>query len=62
MLDFVEKSKKSGKFEREKRILTNEQVIELKKEIDNFAEDILSGDFLKREYKKDKNNEEYFEL
>ena len=62
VLDFVEESKKSGEFVRERRFLEQEDVEKLKEEIEKFAEDILSGEFLEREYKKDKENEEYFEL
>jgi RecB family exonuclease len=62
VLDFVEESKKTKEFEQEKRLVSQEQVNELREEIEGFAQDILSGDFLDREYEKNKDNEEYFEL
>ena len=62
VLDFVERSKKTGEYVTEKRFIDSAQVAKLEEEINEFAEDILSGDFLDREYKKDKDNEEYFEL
>ena len=62
ILDFVEISKKTGEYVKEKRLIDSTQVAELEQEINDFAEDILSGDFLDRKYKKNKENEEYFEF
>jgi DNA helicase-2/ATP-dependent DNA helicase PcrA len=62
VLDFVEESKKTREFVRERRFISQEQVEELKEEIEKFAEDILSGAFLEREYERNKDNEEFFEL
>ena len=62
VLDFVEASKKTGDYVKEKRFISSAQVAELEKEINEFAEDILSGEFLDRKYEKNKDNEEYFEF
>ncbi len=61
MLDFVQKNKKN-QFERYSENISIKDVQELKKEIEDFANDIISGEFLEREYEKNKNNEEYFDL
>ncbi len=62
MLDFLEKNKKTGEFVRISRKISKEDVVELEKNIRDFAEDIMSGNFLDREYKKNKDNEEFWEL
>jgi RecB family exonuclease len=62
ILDFVEVSKKTGEYVKEKRFIDVKQVKALEEEIKNFAEDILSGDFLERKYEKNKDNEEYFDF
>lgn len=62
VLDFVEVSKKTGDYVKEKRYITTKEVQDLEKEINEFAEDILSGDFMDRKYEKNKDNEEYFEF
>ncbi|MCD5396686.1 MAG: PD-(D/E)XK nuclease family protein [Candidatus Pacebacteria bacterium] len=62
VLDFVEENKKTGELEVFKKIIDKKDVEELKELIREFAEDILSGDFLEREYEKTKENKEYFEL
>jgi RecB family exonuclease len=62
VLDFVEESKKTGNFVRERRFISQKEVDELQEEIEKFAEDILSGAFLEREYERNKDNAEYFEL
>ncbi len=62
MLDFVEKSKKYG-FVRETRNPSEKEVEALREQIELFAEDILSGAFLERNYtREDVGNDEYFEL
>lgn len=62
VLDFVEESKKTGEFVKERRFVSAEEVEKLKSEIQIFANDILSGEFLEKEYERNKDNEEYFEL
>ena len=62
ILDFVEESKKTEEFVREKRFISQEDVQNLEEEIKNFAEDILSGNFLDRKYEKNEENKEYFEF
>lgn len=62
MLDFVEKSRKTGEFERKILTITPAEVKELEEQIQDFAEDILSGDFLKQKYERDKNTEDFFDL
>ncbi len=62
VLDFVEKSRKSGEFEKYIKKVTNEDVEKLRGEIQDFAEDILSGAFLERKYQKNKDNEEYLDF
>ena len=62
VLDFVEESKKTGDFVREKRFISSEEVGVLQKEIEDFAYDILTGEFLEKDYDKNKENEEYYEL
>jgi DNA helicase-2/ATP-dependent DNA helicase PcrA len=47
ILDFVEKNKK-GKFEQHSLLITKEHLDKLKKEINDFAEDVLSMEFLKK--------------
>lgn len=59
ILDFVEKSKKTDKFEKQKRIIDSKEVSELENEIQDFAEDIMSGSFLDRNYEKTKENEDF---
>lgn len=49
VLDFVERSKKSGEYEREFFDVNQNDLSALKDEINVFAKDILSGEFLKRE-------------
>ncbi len=62
LLDFVEINKKTEKYERQKRVITAKEVAELEQEIQDFAEDILSGAFLDREYEKTKENEDFWDL
>jgi len=62
VLDFVEPQKKTGSFVRELRVLQQDAVEMLEKEIQAFAEDIMSGAFLERRYEKNKENAEYYEL
>ncbi len=62
MLDFVEESKKTGEYSRQRRFIRRQEVDGLEKDIQDFAQDIISGEFLEREYEKNKQNEEYFEL
>ena len=47
ILDFVEKNKK-GKFEQHSLLITKEHLDKLKKEINDFTEDVLSMEFLKK--------------
>ncbi len=61
VLDFVEEDKRKG-FERRIKKVTSEEVRQLEEEITIMTNDILSGDFLKREYERDKDNAEYFDL
>ncbi len=62
MLDFVEKSKKYG-FMRETRNPSEKEVEALREQIELFAEDILNGTFLERNYtREDVGNDEYYEL
>ncbi len=62
VLDFVEISKKKNLYVKEKRFIGQKEVQDLEEEINEFAEDILSGNFLDKKYTKDKDNEEFFEL
>ncbi len=62
VLDFLEKNKKTGEYVRKIKKITTEEVKDLENDIENFAFDIISGEFLNRKYKKDKNNEEFWEL
>jgi DNA helicase-2/ATP-dependent DNA helicase PcrA len=62
MLDFVEKSRKTGEFERKILAISPAEVKELEEQIQDFAEDILSGEFLKQKYERDKNTEDFFDL
>ncbi len=62
VLDFVEKSKKTGRFERREFSLSSAEVKELEEQIQDFARDILSGDFLQRKYERDKHSEEFLDL
>ncbi len=62
VLDFVERSKKSGEYEQEIIEVTQDDVDILKGEINLFAKDILSGDFLERDIKVDQRTKEYVEL
>ncbi|MFA5986180.1 MAG: ATP-dependent DNA helicase [Parcubacteria group bacterium] len=49
LLDFIEPHPQTHAYEREKILVSVEDVVQIKKEINNFAQDILSGNFLKRE-------------
>ncbi|MCK5589164.1 MAG: PD-(D/E)XK nuclease family protein, partial [Candidatus Pacebacteria bacterium] len=62
VLDFVEKSKKTGEFERQKKVIDAKDVAELEQEIQDFAEDIMSGAFLEKKYEKTKENEDFWDL
>ena len=59
VLDFVEKSRKTGQYQKQKMLVTAKEVAELEEEIQGFAEDILSGAFLEKKYEKTKENEEF---
>jgi DNA helicase-2/ATP-dependent DNA helicase PcrA len=48
LLDFIEKSEKTGNFERKTVGVTSDQVNELKNQIQEVASEILSGEFLKK--------------
>ncbi len=61
-LDFVEPKRDSGEFECVCKSLTKEEVKKVEQEIFTLADDVLSGNLLKREYKKNKDNEDYFDL
>ncbi len=60
VLDFVEKNKK-GEYERQSFSPTADDISEIKQEITEFCNDIYSGEFLNKEYKKDLKNAEYFD-
>ena len=62
MLDFVEKSRKTGEFERKIIAITSAEVKELEEQIQDFAEDILSGDFLKEKYERNDITKDFFDL
>lgn len=57
VLDFVEKNKKTGEYEREFIDVYESDVANLKAEINQFAQEVLSGEFLNREIEV-KNNKE----
>ena len=62
VLDFVEPHKHSGKFEKITVPVSTKEVKQLEEQIQDFAQDILSGEFLTREYKPDQHNKEFFDL
>ncbi len=62
MLDFVEKSRKSGEFERKLLSVSPAEVKELEEQIQDFAEDILSGNFLKEKYERNDITKDFFDL
>ncbi len=62
MLDFVEKSKKTGEYERKTLVVSSAEVKELEEQIQDFAEDILSGDFLKEKYERNDTTADFFDL
>jgi DNA helicase-2/ATP-dependent DNA helicase PcrA len=62
MLDFLEKSKKTGEYERKILAVSSAEVKELEEEIQDFAEDILSGDFLKEKYERNDITADFFDL
>lgn len=62
MLDFLEKNKKTGEYVRRIKKISSEEVAELENDIKIFAVDIMSGEFLNRKYKRNKDNEEFWEL
>ncbi len=68
VLDFVEELKGEKDLVRQTNFISNEDVEDLKEEINDFAQDILSGDFLEREYdrvkflKENKYDEYLFDL
>ncbi len=61
ILDFVEENKK-GIFEKHIEKISKKDVDELEAELLDFIEDVETGKFLKEKYKKDKTNEEYWDL
>ncbi len=62
MLDFVEKSKKTGEFEQKFLSISPAEVKELEEQIQDFAEDILSGNFLKEKYEPNDHTKDFFNL
>jgi hypothetical protein len=62
MLDFLEKSKKTGEYERKVLAVSSAEVRGLEEEIQDFAEDILSGDFLKEKYERNDITADFFDL
>ncbi len=62
MLDFVERSKKTGEFERKLLAVSSAEVKELEEQIQDFAEDILSGNFLKQKYERNDDTKDFFDL
>ena len=50
VVDFVEEMKDTGNIERREENLTDKDVDVLREEIEEFAKDILSGEFLHRKY------------
>ena len=62
MLDFVERSKKTGEFERKLLAVSPAEVKELEEQIQDFAEDILSGNFLKEKYERNDHTKDFFDL
>jgi len=62
MLDFLEKSKKTGEYERKTLAVSPAEVKELEEEIQDFAEDILSGNFLKEKYERNDITKDFFDL
>jgi DNA helicase-2/ATP-dependent DNA helicase PcrA len=62
VLDFVEPNKKTGEFERKNIVVTEAEVKKLEEQIQDFAEDILSGRFLQREYERNEHTKEFFDL
>ncbi|MEN8252470.1 MAG: ATP-dependent DNA helicase, partial [Patescibacteria group bacterium] len=64
-LDFIEPNSKTGQYEREVISVDDESAEKLKKDINVFAKDILSGEFLEREINKkfgNKSLDEYIRL
>jgi hypothetical protein len=49
VFDFVERSEKSGEFEQQEFVVTNEDLEELSVEISQLADDIFSGTILSHE-------------
>ncbi len=62
MLDFMEKSRKTGEFERKLLSVSPAEVKELEEQIQDFAEDILSGNFLKEKYERNDITKDFFDL
>ncbi len=62
VLDFVEKNKRSGEFERKILSISPAEVKTLEEEIQDFAEDILSGNFLQQKYEHNDRTKDFFDL
>ncbi len=62
VLDFVERSRKTGEFERKVLSVSPAEVKELEEQIQDFAEDILSGNFLNQKYERNDITKDFFDL
>ncbi len=62
VLDFVERNRKTGKYEKKIMHISQTDVRNLKKDILDFADDILSGKFLQKKYELNHHTKDFFDF